>query len=234
MKDSKVSTPTIAALYPPWAQINDRVSTLSRRRDEICKLIGDIDRKTAASHASAYFIDSTVSEITPAARPAKPVSDAARSLLGDLAPAIDSGSLPSSQKVSFRDPRREKRSALATELAAVNEALAVLGPQLSQARHTGSKLMCEAVLPDYRTIAVQLCRALIKLSEAHAAHRAFIQNLSRQGVEWAHLRPVDTATFDELVGDPREATAPVRVWLTWAAEAGHFDSAGLPGEWSVG
>lgn len=113
------------------------------------------------------------------------------------------------------------------EIAAIDEALTLLQPQLVRAHLEGSDRLWQLLRPEYRAIVGRVCDALIELGRAHVEHEEFLHR--HRSAAKARLRPVHgTGTL----GDPREPESELRRLLQWAAECGHIDPAKIPAaEW---
>ena len=133
----------------------------------------------------------------------------------------------------YSDPTTQRLAGLAAELVSIEEAIALIQPQLEKARREASIALCHKVLPQYSAVAARLAAALIGAGEALIAHNEFTAELKATGCDWVFLRPVDAPAVTRMLGDPRDRDDALRRWLSWAVEAGHFDLASIPAAWTT-
>jgi hypothetical protein len=227
------SAPTMATVYPEWKTLSDRIQVMFRREETLLGLI-------AASVARQRVRDRSVMQssgvnVVYPPKPAKPLSDAARALLDEFAPA------PADEKSSNAGPVIEytrqcdiECAPLAAELTSIREAKAVIHPLLTAAHREASKRLCAARLGEYRAHAAKLCGALVDLGDALIAHREFHAELTATGApDFAYFRPMDVAAVERALGNPSERYALLRRLLHSAAEGGHFDLTAIPDAWSA-
>jgi hypothetical protein len=214
--------------YPDFVAVNDRLQTLCARESAICETLMTTGRRMDKETLLRKGVDprdgrSVAGPIVP-----KVITDAARRLLGDWAPAPSPDPVaPSGPMVVYDDPRVSRLHALCKELAGVREAIGLLRPIWARAKADASRRLCESLRPDYAEIAGRVCSALIELGNAKLAHDDWMQRHVES--DMAYLRPIDT-DFDRL-GSPRDSSDGFRRCLSWAAEAGHFNLANLPATW---
>ncbi len=218
------------AIHPVWGVLSDQIKNLCRREDGILAEMRAIQKKQARSNA-VNFQAPAHDTIVPA-KPKPSLSARALALLGDYAPAPEQPIDQTPRIVQVR-PGDEELSALGKDLAAIQEAKAVLHPLLSAAHAEGSLKLCAFLLPEYRAVTGNLCDALIALGGAYLAHKAFTQTLVDQGADWYHFRPIDINTLAAMIGDPADRQSRLRILLASASEGGHFDPQSVPKEWTL-
>ncbi len=237
MTDATVAAPlpTLAEVHPIWKRVSDKVNTLCKRRDAIHVQLQALE--WIIGRQVRYHSTSTVADVEVKPKPPAPLSEAAAALIGDdsLMPDQPSPTVSTEKPkpvVTYQSAEMQQRATLAAELTAIEDALKVLQPQLAKAHQDGSRALCRLYEAEYAKRAGRVAGALIELATALRWHREYTQALTAQGADWLWHRPVDVATLFELLGDPADSQSEFRRWFVGAAEAGHFDLADLPREWT--
>jgi len=223
--------PTLSSIYPEWRALSDRLRDLSERENQITREMQDIEKEQR--HRNRVMFQPPVTDIVSQPKGKAPISDAARALLGDAAPAPEAPADKQRQFVHRRWGDADLHR-LGTELAAVREAVAILHPLLAEAHTAGSKLLCDARMGDYRPVAARLSAALIELGDAMLAHDALTRDMVNQGASWHDWRPVDINTLKTAIGEPGNRYSRLRVLLAGAAEGGHIEATAIPAHWNSG
>lgn len=152
--------------------------------------------------------------------PSKKVAE----LLGEFAPPpVPAAPLAFHEPLASRKMREKSK-----RIGALDEAIALIGPQLTKAHLDGSARLCALLKPRYDQIAERICAALVELGSADLEQRAFMlkyRNAARSTLRVVH------ATGS--LGDPSDPFSEIRRLLDWAEECGHFDRSGLPAEWGT-
>jgi len=234
---TRAERPTLATVFPEWKELSDHVSALAWRRDEVLAEVAEINRVTASNDGllQSYAPDRTARNVeTPAPAP-KPIRQSIMEKLGRFAPPQPSAPDPNAPKpepkVTYHDPHQARKVELAKELADIDDALAILQPQLQRARAEGSKLLAAATADDYRQVATEVITAAISLADAVHRHRELLADVQRQGAEPAFLRPIDAAGALGVLSDPRANPNPLRAMIAWAMSNGHYDGS-IPDWWN--
>jgi hypothetical protein len=213
--------PTLATVAPVWVVLTNKLLAFEARREELIAKIPALQKAINAA-GLASFRELNVGRPQD---PPKPVgaSPRAAKLLGEFTPAPV---LP--ENAPGPEPRvvAEMRQ-ISDELAALDEAIKLLRPQLAKAHVEGSAELCKQLLPEYRKLAGRICAALVELGCAHIEHDRFMAK--HRSAFKAKLRPVHGAGS---LGDPRDPHSEIRRLLQWAAECGHFQAENLPEEWT--
>lgn len=218
---------TIYTVAPEWVELTEKHQALLKRRDELIAEVAR-HRKELVGSGLVNFHELNLQGLKAAreaaGKPPRTIgpSEKASNLLGKFSPEPK----PAPEPFSF-EPRiaREMRER-GEELAALQEAIDILQPQLTRAHLEGSARLCELLMPEYRTIARRICAALVELGNAELMHRQFMHR--HRNAARSMLRPVQGIGW---LGDPLEPASELRRLLEWAIECGHFDAADLPAEW---
>jgi hypothetical protein len=238
------SRPTLRSIYPVWGRLSAKLQEFCRREEEILQRIKEITAKQ--DHYGAIIAPEWVDggptryngppiNTDKPAKPEPPVPARVLALMGDLAPPPAPPPAPASTEVTYTYTRQgdQELAELGKEYRDIGAAKDILHPLLKAAQDEGSRLLCEAYMPDYRAVAARVCSALVALGGAINAHQAFTQGMVDQGAVWSHLRPLDINSIVAAVGDPRNPQySSLRAWLGGAAEGGHFDMKMIPAEWT--
>jgi hypothetical protein len=215
--------PTLASVAPEWVRLTNLLLNLNARRDELIAKVGPLNNEVSRSGWSYFYEHSRTPQ-----EPAQPItaSPGAAELLGpEFTPTPKMPEVSGIRVPSWVVELRK----ISDEIKSIDEALALLHPQLTKARADGSRRLWKMLQPEYRGIAGRVCAALIELGQAHLEHESFIER--HVSAERASLRPIHgTGTL----GDPRDPQSELRRLLQWAAECGHFPPETLPKEWAKG
>jgi hypothetical protein len=123
-----------------------------------------------------------------------------------------------------RQTARARLTEIARESQAVAKALDVVGERIRAARGKASKVIREAVRPEYATRVAAVAKAL---SAAHAAHLSFnqlVEDLNAADVAWT-LTPLSPHL---LLGDPRDGHGAMARWFRDAQAAGYISATDIP------
>jgi len=225
--------PTLREIYPVWGVLSDKLKDFCRREEELLLRMKQIIAKQDA--ANGIIPQQSGVEIIMPPKPKPSLSARALALLGEHAP-------PPPPPEPKQNAERlvvqtglgdEELAQIGKELQAIQDAKAVLHPQLTAARTEGSRRLCEARMAEYRPIADKVCAALIALGDGANQHRSFVNEMVECGAEWHHLRPLDSVSLERAMGDPRERHSLFRRLLSAAAEGGHFKLTSLPADWTA-
>ncbi|MBH5371429.1 hypothetical protein [Bradyrhizobium glycinis] len=84
----------------------------------------------------------------------------------------------------------KKLREVASGMADIEAAQEILRRRTDEARDAASKLVCSAVLPEYRRRLAELCAAARALEAARESHDALLDQLDAEDVRKDYLRPV--------------------------------------------
>jgi hypothetical protein len=228
--------PTFREVAPEWATLSNKMRELCIREAEIIAEF-HAQQRGVEDYLGAAWGHRNPPEIRRDAPEAQEVPkklveklDAARNrvkaLLGGAPVAVE----PFAQPEPAADDESEfskRMRALAVELEDVREAIALIHPALRKAHIAGSRAYCALRRGEYDAVTDRMGRALIEFGEAVIAHDALVYDMVEQGADWVFLKPVDI----ESIGCPRTPYSPLRRFLSWCAESGHFDGSLIPSHW---
>lgn len=109
---------------------------------------------------------------------------------------------------------------LSREGEQLDEAMRVLGDQLSALHRKASREYCENIVDQYRPLAARVAQAILDLGEAIDAHDAFIHEVQRREIQSSYLLIVERPRWQQIMR-----------WLKSAIEGGHFDARKIPEKW---
>ncbi|MDA9409986.1 hypothetical protein [Bradyrhizobium sp. CCBAU 45384] len=161
----------------------DYASLVAKRR-ELHELLSSLNKEAAD-------LDTKI-----AAAPNAPHSAGVSKLLGDPEDAAPN--------------LRKRRRAVSGEITDCETALGVIAKRIEAAREVASKTACTAVRGEYGRRLGALCETAKALEAARAQHDSLLDDLEREDINLAYLRPV-RAHFTERVA----------YFLKEAREAGH-------------
>jgi len=243
--DSSAATPAwaqtepikaICRLAPRWVEIRNKELELGERREALYAELRPLIARLSKDHQfdSLAMAINAGRQALESAAPAKAIeaSPRAAALLGPLMPAPRAPERPAARP---SHPDRPRYDEILGEIAAIDEALALLNAPLPGKRRSeaedsylaGCEKYCEAVKPEFDAIVARFYAAVVELGKAKVEYDEFVRERLR-GVAWASLRPIDPLP---LLGDPTDPASPLRLALAGAAEHGHFNLAGLPDAW---
>jgi hypothetical protein len=213
---------TLASVAPEWVKLTNILLNLNARRDDLGAKIPPLNGLINKS-GWTYFREQNRKPLA-APQPIKASPEAAQLLGPEFTPP------PTMPEVAgIREPAAvaELRK-ISDEINSIDEAIALLHPQLKKARSEGSKRLWKELQPEYRDIAGRICAALVELGNAHLEQERFFNR--HISAERASLRPIHgTGTL----GDPRDPQSEIRRLLQWACECGHFKAENIPSdEWA--
>jgi len=212
--------PTLAAVAPDWVELTQRKLGLLAEKDALCARGAELQKTV---NANALWFEQNR---RPDSAPPQPVkaSDRAAALLGPkYTPAPRQPETIGQKEPTGIAEMRKVR----IEIEALDEALALIEPQLLRARIEGSDRLWAMLRPEYREITGRICAALIELGRAHLEQEKFLYMHRSAAV--ARLRPIHGTGS---LGDPCDPASELRRMLQWACECGHFDAAKIPAaEW---
>jgi hypothetical protein len=229
--------PTLATVHPEGKEISDKVGALCRRRDEIHVELQEIGQWLMWDNAIIFRGDREMpSAVIAPPKPTTPLRKSLLEKLGRFAPEREPKPQPDAEpplpQVVYNDPLVARKVELAKELCDIEDALAILHPQLTRAHQQGSQKLCAALLPEYRTaVASRLASAMVALVEAVAAHDRFTHRIVMDGADPIFLRPLDIPALMYTFGDPRKVSF-VRAWLAWGIQNGHISPDIVPAWWT--
>jgi hypothetical protein len=219
---SGVSPPTLAAVAPDWVELTQRKLGFLAAKDALVARASELQKALNANANALWFEQNR----RPDRAPPQPVkaSDRAAALLGPkYTPAPrQPETIGQNEPLGIAEMRK-----VSGEIAAIDEALALLEPQLVRARIEGSDRLWAMLRPEYREIAGRICDALIDLGRAQLEHEKFLY--MHRSAAIARLRPIHGTGS---LGDPCDPASELRRMLQWACECGHFAAAKIPAaEW---
>jgi hypothetical protein len=196
----------LCKLAPKWAAIRSKQIELSELKEallaesrplvEQLSLSGAFSSLQLANEAAAKAIAASSSL-------AKPIeaSPQAAALLGPLTPA------PRAPDPPFRpwtSPDCARADEIIGELAAIDEALALLGAPMPGKRRSevedlylaGCEKYCESLEPEFHAVVARFCAAVVELGKAKAEYNGFVEGRLR-GIVW------DVAAPDRLLAASR-------------------------------
>ncbi|MBB4391477.1 hypothetical protein [Bradyrhizobium sp. ERR14] len=115
-----------------------------------------------------------------------------------LAPAV-AELLGDATEGSIVELSRQLRE-VSTEMANIEAAIEILRRRTDEARNAASKLVCSAVMPEYRRRLGALCEAAKALEAARQSHDELLDQFDAEDVRKDYLRPVHPF----FMGDRRE------------------------------
>lgn len=122
-------------------------------------------------------------------------------------------------------PPAVRSSELYDQITDLGEAIALLDDKLNDARNLASVIVRERVTPRYRRIVGKLADRLLELREAQRQYEEFADALNAEGVAWAALRPMPLV---RMLGDPRDKTSPIALFVLEASEYDLIPRSALP------
>ena len=224
------NTPTLTfrEVAPEWATFSDKFFELSVHEEQ---LLTEMQAELRAMEQTVGASGGTLPPphvqsggSVPPPKPPKPIEAKVKELLTGVRIPEPEPELPAPDTES---PYSKRMRSLAAEIGAVRDAKAMLQPLLFKAHIEGSRRYCDIRLAEYRAVATRLCDAMLELGDAVLAHDAFADRMISEGASYAYFKPLQP----DVVGDPRDRQSMVRTFLTWAAEAGHFDLSRIPYAW---
>lgn len=156
----------------------------------------DLSAMLSKLHGERGDLDKKIAE-----QPTSPYSAGVSRLLGD-----DEGAAPH---------LRKRRAEVLGEITDVETALSVIRKRLAESRNGASKAVCDSVRGEYQRRLGALCDAARALEAVREQHDALLDDIEREDVNIAFLRPVRPF----FLGDRREGK--VHHFLKECAEAGH-------------
>ncbi|UPU00211.1 hypothetical protein J4G48_0020225 [Bradyrhizobium barranii subsp. apii] len=109
----------------------------------------------------------------------------------------------------------QRQREIATEMSTIEAGQEVILRRLDEARTVASKLVCSAMLPEYRRRLGAVCDAARALEDAREQHDALLDDIEREDVRLDYLRPVRA----HFLGDRKEGR--VFYFVKEVREAGH-------------
>lgn len=109
----------------------------------------------------------------------------------------------------------QRQREIATEMSTIEAGQEVILRRLDEARNVASKLVCSAMLPEYRRRLGAVCDAAKDLEAARQDHDALLDDIEREDVRLDYLRPI-RAFF---LGDRHDGK--ISYFLKEVREAGH-------------
>ncbi|MFT4116581.1 hypothetical protein [Bradyrhizobium sp.] len=164
--------PTDEFVVPTLETSSQEYAGLVAKRQEVSELLSSLNKEAAD-------LDTQI-----AAAPKAPHSAGVSRLLGD----------PEDSAPHLRKRRRE----VSGEIADAETALQVLARRIAAARDVASKAACDAVRGEYQRRLSVVCDAARALEAARNDHDALLDDLEREDINLAFLRPV-RAHFTERV-----------------------------------
>lgn len=178
-----------------------RVPTLAEASPEFAALLqrqNELNERLSSLNKEGRDLDKRIAE-----QPKSPHSAGVSRLLGDPEDAVP----------HLRKRRRE----VSGEITDVETALGVIAKRLAAARNVASKTACDAIRGEYQRRLAVVCEAAKALESAREDHDALLDDIEREDVNHAYLRPVRA----HFLGDRREGR--VFYFLKEVKEAGHVN-----------
>ncbi|MET4258477.1 chromosome segregation ATPase [Bradyrhizobium sp. S3.12.5] len=104
---------------------------------------------------------------------------------------------------------------VATSMDNIEAAQEVIRRRMDEARNGASKVVCDTVRHEYRRRLAAVCEVAKALEAAREGHDALLDDIEREDVNLAYLRPVRA----HFLGDRRDGK--IGYFLKECAEAGH-------------
>lgn len=141
----------------------------------------DLSAMLSKLHGERGDLEKNIAE-----QPKSPYSAGVSRLLGD-----DEGAAPHLKK---------RRGEVLGEITDVETALVVIRKRLDEARNGASKAVCATIMPEYLKRLSDVCGAAKALEAARERHDSLLDDIEREDVNLAYLRPVRA----HFLGDRRE------------------------------
>jgi hypothetical protein len=110
---------------------------------------------------------------------------------------------------------RKRRREVSGEITDAETALGVIARRLAAARDVASKAACDAIRSEYQRRLSFVCESAKALEAAREEHDALLDDLEREDINMAYLRPVRA----HFLGDRRDGK--IGYFMKEAREAGH-------------
>jgi hypothetical protein len=121
------------------------------------------------------------------------------------------------------DEDRERARRLTAEWEAIEAAKTALVPQMQRALIDGSRVFCQALLPEYRRVVGELVETMTSFGDAWLAHQRWVRDVQLEGADISSLR-IMFAVADE-------ALLPLVAALEWAIQCGLCGPEKMPAAW---
>jgi hypothetical protein len=228
-ENETLPTPNIFTVAPEWVALRARDAELANREDKLFAEAAKIKQEIHKLSLGDWTTNNRMPDenaVPPA--PSKAVT-AARKLLGKLAPDAPE----EVKKSAIAPPALISRSKhLGEELDVIHEARKILAPQIRRAFLDGSRRLREMIKPEFDQLQCDVFSALFALGDAILAYDGFMA--SHRNMALSLLRPIVGPVQSRSVlniGDPRDRTSPLRLFLQQAIDAGSIKEAQIPPTW---
>jgi chromosome segregation ATPase len=167
---TEFAVPSLADASPDYAALLDKQSELLAQQTELNREKGEIERQYAALPATAADV----------------ANERVAALLGE--------------QPDGRPMLKKQHADIRAAIADVESALEIVRRRIADARDPASREVCAAVRPEYERRLAHMCKLLVEVEAARQSHDELLDDLDREDVSKASLRPV-TPFF---LGDRRE------------------------------
>jgi chromosome segregation ATPase len=174
---------------PSLAKSSSAYDALLQRQNELNERLSSLNKE-------GRDLDKRIAE-----QPKSPHSAGVSRLLGDPEDAVP----------HLRKRRRE----VSGEITDVETALGVIAKRLAAARNVASKTACDTIRGEYQRRLSVVCEAAKALESAREDHDALLDDIEREDVNHAYLRPVRAHFLGDRQG------GKIEYFLKEVREAGH-------------